>query len=338
MITPMVVQYLVGLCCIYNDPNAVDVILGDEVYDSAAKKERDVDVTVTVKNTRGNIEAFKAVEVKAESRPLDVTKIEQLCMKLADMRSVTTKSIFSASGYTEAAIRKAKTHSVDLYTLMPWDTPIGKDFADFDGIGTPTEFLSHFESNLLYWANYYVSVVARKGPGSFSYQTDTPIYNKSGKTHKYTPDMGSFIDKILIVSTEKLFAIEPAITILRTFPYSLSSQDSEYSVGPSWPHTHTIDVTSNEVYLKLNDTLTRIDEITVSGYLEWRKRKRNPIFYIFKNAFNQEIFAGAAIADYGANDGRMFAMIFPPKGLGIGIHRFCIPKKQRNIIKNLKIN
>ncbi len=50
-----------------------------------------------------------------------------------------------------------------------------------------------------------------------------------------------------------------------------------------------------------------------------------------------EIFAGAAIADYGENDGRMFAIIFPEKGRTLGVHRFCLTEKQKNIIHNLKL-
>jgi hypothetical protein len=47
-LSPMLVQYLVGLCCLKWDPEAVDMTIGDMVYDAGAEKERDVDVTVTV--------------------------------------------------------------------------------------------------------------------------------------------------------------------------------------------------------------------------------------------------------------------------------------------------
>ena len=71
MLTPMMVQYLVGLCCLRHDPDAVEITLGDMVYDHVAEKDRDVDITITFKD--GNeITAFKAAEVKKESQPLDV--------------------------------------------------------------------------------------------------------------------------------------------------------------------------------------------------------------------------------------------------------------------------
>ena len=59
MLTPMLVQYLVGLCCLRYDPDAVDVTIGDLVLDTAAQKKRDVDVTVTVKEEDGSLRAFK---------------------------------------------------------------------------------------------------------------------------------------------------------------------------------------------------------------------------------------------------------------------------------------
>ena len=66
MLTPMMVQYLVGLCCLRHDPDAVEITLGDMVYDHVAEKDRDVDITITFKD--GNeITAFKAAEVKKES-------------------------------------------------------------------------------------------------------------------------------------------------------------------------------------------------------------------------------------------------------------------------------
>ena len=70
MLTPMMVQYLVGLCHFLHNPDAIDITLGDMVYDPAAGKNRDVDVTITIANESGIIEAFKAVEVKAENKPL----------------------------------------------------------------------------------------------------------------------------------------------------------------------------------------------------------------------------------------------------------------------------
>jgi Restriction endonuclease len=117
MLTHMLVQYLVGPCCLRRNPDAVQVELGALVTDEASGKERDVDVTVTVRDDSGDSWAFKAFEVKDEKSSLDVNVVEQLCGKLNDMPSITHRAIVSSSGFINGAKRKAEHHGVDLYTL-----------------------------------------------------------------------------------------------------------------------------------------------------------------------------------------------------------------------------
>jgi hypothetical protein len=75
LLTPMIFQYLVGLCCLRRNPDAVDVTIGDAVGDVAAGIQRDVDITVTLVEPDGPIRAFKGYEVKREKGPLDVTEV-----------------------------------------------------------------------------------------------------------------------------------------------------------------------------------------------------------------------------------------------------------------------
>ncbi len=124
MLTPMLVQYLVGLCCLRRNPAAVDITLGDMVLDTAAGKERDVNVTLTLEEAPGMTRAFKAYEVKREKRPLDVADVEQLCIKLLDMSTVTHRAIVSASGFTKPAQEKAARHGVELFIIHPWTRPL----------------------------------------------------------------------------------------------------------------------------------------------------------------------------------------------------------------------
>ena len=99
----MLIQYLVGLCCLRGDPSAVDITIGDMVFDQAADKERDVDVTVTFVDSNNATTAFKAYEVKREGTPLDVAEVEGLCLKFTDMPRITHKAIVSSSGFTNGA-------------------------------------------------------------------------------------------------------------------------------------------------------------------------------------------------------------------------------------------
>src|SRR6266542_5475633 len=150
MPTPMLVQYVIALCCIRRNPDAVDVTVGDLVFDVAAMKRRDVDVTVTLVEADGTMRAFKAYEVKREREPLDVATVEQLCTKLKDMPNITHRAIVSASNFTDGAIAKAEAHNVELFVLKRWTKPLADQFPQFPGVGLPEEFL-HFTSVLLFW-------------------------------------------------------------------------------------------------------------------------------------------------------------------------------------------
>lgn len=130
--------------------------------------------------------------------------------------------------------------------------------------------------------------------------------------------MQQFMDEVLMRSTGILCTQEPATTILNTFPYGISSDDTDYLAGPHWSHTHTIDISRDEIYLKIGEEAPfMIESVTIMGQLQWRKRKRSPQFFILENIRDQSIFAGAAIS--------------------IGIHQFQIAEKHKNIIRKLKI-
>lgn len=334
MLTPMMIQYLVGLCCLRHNPDAIDITLGDRVYDCAAEKARDVDITVTLRNEEGMKEIFKAVEVKAESKAIDVETVEQLCLKLSDMERVTHKSIFSTSGYTDGARSKAKAHSVDLYTLSPWTMPIEDDFKDFAGVGRPSDFLTAVDSYLLHWMDETLFVVVPDGPESFEYSENTPVYSSLGKRHEKFLTMGEFKKEMVEKSGTILYTQPAAVEMLGN---DLSAQNSGSFIGKPWPFTHQMPVKQENAYLKFEKKLCQINSVVIQGQLRWEIEKLNPQFYILKNIETNEIFAGAAIAAYGKDNGRMFAMVFPDKGRNLGIHQVVIPQKQRSMLRMLKI-
>lgn len=185
LMTPMLVQYVVGLCCLRHNPNAVDVTVGDLVLDSAAKKRRDVDVTVTTKEEDGSVSAFKAYEVKREGDPLDVITVEQLCIKLRDMHEVTHPAIVSSSNYTDGAINKAITHKVALYVMKPWTEPIASQFPDFPNAGRPEDFWEAVQSALLYWIDTrFDFLVPSARQAKFPLDNTTRIFTAKGTIHK----------------------------------------------------------------------------------------------------------------------------------------------------------
>ena len=334
----MMVQYLVGLCCLRHDPDAIDVTVGDMVMDDAAGKERDVDVTVTLTGIDGNITAFKASEVKHEGKALDVTAVEQLILKLSDMPKVTHRAIFSTSGYTDGACSKASRHGVVLYTLKSWDRRISQDFPDFPGVGTPGEFLAQTQSSLLYWVDFNTHFIVSGDPESATLTDETPVVSGNGKAHSACATLLDYKNELLMRSTGILCMQDPASTVKNTFPYGMNEKSEGYLAGPTWPHTHTLDLSRDDVYLKPEGSEPlELVSVTISGQLQWRKRFIEPEFRILERVSDSSIFAGAAVADYGVDDGRMFAMIFPDKGRELHIHNIKIPEKQRNMIRELKI-
>jgi len=333
----MLVQYVVGLCCLRRNPDAVDVTVGDRVLDIAAKKQRDVDITVTLHEADGTVRAFKAYEVKREGEPLDVTTVEQLCIKLRDMPAVTHRAIVSASAFTDGAIAKAEAHNVELFVLKRWTEPLAKQFPEFSNVGRPDEFLRGFTSNLLVWVDWRLNLYVPDAPGSFSYGNSGPLFAADGRVHNKFATLAAFTDALLLRSTEILYQLDPAAMIARTFPAEPMADNEEIEHGPAWPHTHTLGVVQDQVSLKLETGLALLDSVTISGRLQWQTRKRIPEFHILERVPTGDVFAGAAVADWGSPDGKMSAMIFSPDSRAVGIHTIRLEEKHKNAIRQLKI-
>jgi hypothetical protein len=334
-LSPMLVQYLVGLCCLKWHPDAVNITLGDMVLDQAADKRRDVDVTVTVTESGSVTHAFKAYEVKHEGSPLDVTEVEQLCLKLLDMPSVTHRAIVSASGYTSGAKSKAARHGVTLYGLQPWTRPLQEQFPAFAMQGTAEECFPTSQI-LLCWINWEISIVAREAKAPFSVQPNDNIYDASGKAHPKYKALSDFRNELLLRSTEILYALEPATSVARTFPIPYTAPDGIVPAGPSWPHTHTMDVERDGVYVETGKGLCQINTITINGQLQWQRNRDNLLYYVMNQISDGEAFAGALISMQ-KREGQMTALIFTPRTRDIGIHFVRLAEKHLNCIRELTL-
>lgn len=331
----MLVQYLVGLCCLRWDPDAVDVTIGDMVLDTAAGKVRDVDVTVTVSESGSITHAFKAYEVKREAAPLDVAEVEQLCLKLIDMPSVTHRAIVSSSGFTEGARTKADRHGVALYQLRPWVRPLQEQFPLLTMQGTIEECFPTLMS-LLCWVQPQISLVARTAGGPFSVLADDPLLDGNGATHPNYPTFDKYRQELLLRSTEILFTLEPAVTVHRTFPIPFTASENVAPAGPAWPHTHTLDVAADNVFVRTDKGDHQLNVVTITGFLQWQRSTERPQHYIIEGIPDGEAFAGALIA-LEPRDGRMTALVFSPKTREIGIHFVRLAEKHRNAIRELKL-
>lgn len=117
MLTPIDVHYLVGLLTLSASGDDVEVELGSMVEDVTTETKRDVDITVTHSTSSGE-HGYAGIEVKRHGRKLGTEHVEQLCAKLNDMPSLTSRAIVSASGYTKPSVKKAEARGVDLLELV----------------------------------------------------------------------------------------------------------------------------------------------------------------------------------------------------------------------------
>jgi hypothetical protein len=335
-ISPMLVQYLVGLCCLKWHPSAIDVTIGDMVLDPCAEKERDVDVTVTISEEGKPTHAFKAYEVKRERTPLDVAEVEQLCLKLLDMPSLTHRAIVSASGFTAPAIKKAMRHEVTLYEFCQWTRPLQEQFPLLTIQGTAEECFP-MDKFLLSWVQPQCAFVATRAKSAFSFQLNDTVFAKSGKKHKGFATFADVQNELLLRSTEVLHTLEPAATILRTFPVPFSADENTILGSPVWPHTHTIDLSAYDIHVKVDAEMCKFDLVTISGHLQWQRAREKALYYVLTQIPNGEAFAGSLISTE-LRDGHMTALTFSPKTREIGVNFIRLEEKHHNAIRNLKLD
>lgn len=333
-ITPMLVQYLVGLCCLKWDPEAVDVTIGDMVLDNAAGKERDVDVTVTVAESGSTTYAFKAYEVKREVKPLDVVNVEALCLKLLDMQSITHRAIVSASGFTSAAQTKAAHHGVELYRLCLWTRPLQEQFPSLAMQGTVEECFPGTKV-LLCWVGAQLALVAREAKGNFTVRDADRLLDANGETHSRYSTFADYKQELLLRSTETLFTIEPATTVLGIFPVPLTAAKGITPAGPAWPHTHTLDVSGDNIYVTTANGPCRLDIVTITGQLQWQRGEK-PRYYVMERVSDGEAFAGALVSTE-AREGHMTCLVFSPKTRDIAVRFVRLAEKHRSMIRRLKL-
>jgi hypothetical protein len=332
---PMLVQYLAGLCCLHANAEAVDIVLGDMVMDTAAEKARDIDVTVTIAGAEGVTHAFMAYEVKRERNPLDVAVVEQLCLKFADMPSITHRAVVSASGYSDSARKKAAHHGIDLYEFKRWTKPLQEQFPALTMAGLPEECFQ-FGKTLLCWTNFTFALVAMTAKTVFSLNSEDKMLDASGKQHSKYLTFGHYQHELLLRSTEILFPLEPANNVRNTFPISFSENEGIWSTGPAWPHTHSLDVSRDSVYINTGNEICQLDMVTINGYLQWQRSSEKPLYYVLENVTTGEAFSAALISEE-LREGHMTALVFSPHTRNIGIHFVRLAEKHLNSIRNLKL-
>jgi hypothetical protein len=90
------------------------------------------------------------------------------------------------------------------------------------------------------------------------------------------------------------------------------------------------------VYAETASGFFRLDQITISGWLQWQRSRERPLYYVMQNSMTQSAFAGALIIP-GPRDGQMTALTFSPISRAIEIHFVQLTDKQLNLIRDLAV-
>lgn len=282
MLSATDVHYLVGFLTLISTPEDVEIMLGDLVYDASIDKDRDVDVTITYRDPEGKISAFKGIEVKKHSRPLDVIHVEQLAIKLNDMPNISNRAIVSASGYTQPAIKKAKVHGINLFSLIPWDNPM----QGFGHVSIPENFFIQ-EMTLTWVGNSHVKFNPNEDiPNEIKKQITggSPIFNSSGKQDNLYKTIKDLSDKIKLIVIDTIKDRE----YIKSIPVGIEKNVNIKSLLKDL----------GNFYLCIGNLRIHLQEVLVQGKVKWVEKTIHPEFKVLVKEGESKPFVGCAIAEH----------------------------------------
>jgi hypothetical protein len=275
VLTPTDVHLLVGLLTQASSAENVKVELGSLIYDSAAEKLRDVDITVA--QTVGEIESLKGLEVKRHTQPLDVTHVEQLVLKLEDMPALTSRQIVSASGYTSAAVKKATAHNVELFRLTDWDKKYSFQHARFN------ETSSSCSRSLEYVAGPHLHIEVESYGKEFAKADPSHIkvVDRQGAPHVWDVTFREFQNNLIVNTTNEL-----------------QSRDEVSLLAPSVGRR--IDITiglADDPHLQCGELITKIKGARLQGIIRWKETPHPVQYKILVNEATHQPVIGCMLAE-----------------------------------------
>jgi hypothetical protein len=245
------------------------------VYDIAAEKFRDVDVTV--EHPIANVVALKGIEVKKHKQPLDVTHVEQLALKFKDMPTIKAPQIVSASGYTAGAIKKAAAHGVELFKLVDWD-PSRYSFphADFSQASVFTvrqpEFLD----------GPHVSLTVSNGAALAD--ADPKLFlltNERGEPHSSGISYEEFKANVINQATHS---------------WSQQRESSLLPVGVQKPLSIHLQF-SDRPHVRCGEIVGEITAVNVEGLIQWRETRTKMDGKVLVSESTDEPLIGCVLAE-----------------------------------------
>lgn len=113
-LSPTDIHYIGGFLYLWAGGGAASGTFGAEIFDPWAEVLRDVDLHFF----RLRDHLMVGVEVKAHSRPLSLTEVDGLILKLLTTPGLNERAIVSASGFSQGAINKAQKLGVNCLHLI----------------------------------------------------------------------------------------------------------------------------------------------------------------------------------------------------------------------------
>lgn len=318
MLTSTDIHYLVGLLTKVTVPDDVDIELGERVYDIAAQKNRDVDITVKHRNKDGTITAFLGLEVKDTSRPLTLEHIEQLCRKFQDMPEITHKAIVSASGYTKSAIRKATHYNLELFHLVPWNDPaIG-----FKQAIIPRD--KELTSEILYnWK--YPPAVAMEVPVEYHpLLKEIDLNQLEVYLENSSPIPGCPNGQKLALLIANHAAKESAKAITGKLQSEQEDQLAKWIVEPT-----------EKTYVKYNSILIPIIQFRVLGMITYSTVKRETIYKILIKHGEAIPYVGCAITEM--SNGNLVGVTVNNENKEMSVINISLMERQRSKITKQRL-
>ena len=275
MLTPTDVHLLAGLLTQASSPDNVKVELGSLVYDAAAEKARDVDVTVA--QAVGDIKTLKGLEVKKHSGPLDVTHIEQLALKLKDMPALTSRQIVSASGYTSPAIKKAAAHGLELFRLADWDDKYSFEHARFNNMS------SFCSRSLEYVVGPHLHIALETHGDDFARVDPSlvEVTDERGERHHWGVTFPEFQKNLLVNTTNQLQSHEEV---------SILANETTKSVDIS------IELSDNP-YVRLGELIAKIKSARLQGVVRWKETPHPVQYKVLVNEATDRPIIGCALGE-----------------------------------------
>lgn len=315
MLTPTDIHLLVGQLTLVSNPDDVEIVLGDLVYDVTANERRDVDVTVTYRDSSGSISAFKGIEVKKHKRPLDVTHVEQLCIKLNDMPNISHRAIVSASGYWRPSYKKAKAHGVDLYSLIPWSNRM----EGFEHVKFPPEFF--VLERVLSWVS----------PPSINYQLEGYDSNKAFQIGKDTPLCNISEEEVNLTTIQQLSDRLSLNTVQQ-----LINNESIKQMPPGVEKSVQLTINDlNNICIDLEGDKRPIKQALLKGIVVWKEYNHSPEYKLLVKDGESKPFVGCAVMEM--RQGNLSGLTVSQVDRNVSFISIPVSDRNRKKIQGLKL-